>query len=112
LIRPTLNIAGIKATNRIHDGQRCAVAGLVIARQRPETAKGIVFLFLEDEFGHVQGIIQADLWNALRSDLRSRALVLEGRVQRLRGWKTMVVKSVQPIMALAAKESEMAYFVR
>ena len=92
-------------------GQHCAVAGLVIARQRPETARGIVFLFLENEFGHMQGIIQTELWDALRSTLRSRALVVQGRVQRLRGWKTMVVESVVPITALAAKESEMAYFV-
>lgn len=34
------------------------------------------------------------------------------RVQRLRGWKTMVVESVLPIEALAVKETEMASFVR
>jgi error-prone DNA polymerase len=84
----------------------------VIARQRPETAGGFVFLFLEDEFGHCQGIVRAALWAALREELRSRALVLEGQVQRLRGWKTMVVEGVTPIEALGAKEAEMAYFVR
>ena len=112
LLRPALEKAGVRATNRLHDGLRCAVAGLVIARQRPETAGGFVFLYLEDEFGHCQGIVRSTLWDALRSDLRSRALVLEGRVQRLRGWKTMVVEGVVPITALGAKASEMAYFVR
>lgn len=112
LLRPALLAAGVRATNRLNDGLRCAVAGLVIARQRPETARGFVFLYLEDEFGHCQGIVRAELWEALRTDLRSRALVLEGRVQRLRGWKTMVVEGVLPLEALGAKTSEMAYFVR
>jgi error-prone DNA polymerase len=112
LLRPALERAGVRATNRLHDGLRCAVAGLVIARQRPETAGGFVFFYLEDEFGHCQGIVRAALWDALRTDLRSRALVLEGRVQRLRGWKTMVVEGVLPIQVLGAKASEMAYFVR
>ncbi len=112
LLRGSLERAGVRATNRLNNGLRCAVAGLVIARQRPETAGGFVFLYLEDEFGHCQGIVRAALWDALRADLRSRALVLEGRVQRLRGWKTMVVEGVMPLEALGAKTSEMAYFVR
>jgi error-prone DNA polymerase len=112
LLRPALERAGVRATNRLHDGWRGAVAGLVIARQRPETAGGFVFLFLEDEFGHCQGIVRSALWAALREELRSRALVLEGRVQRLRGWKTMVVEGVLPIRALAVKEPEGASFAR
>jgi error-prone DNA polymerase len=111
LLRPRLEAAGVRALNRVYDGQRCAIAGLVIARQHPETARGFVFLFLEDETGHCQGIIHPSLWASLRSDLRSRAVILEGRVQRLRGWKTMVIESVQPLETLTAKESEMAYFV-
>jgi error-prone DNA polymerase len=112
LLRSSLEAAGVRALNRVYDGQRCAIAGLVIARQHPETARGFVFLFLEDETGHCQGIVQPELWASLRTDLRSRAVMLEGRVQRLRGWKTMVIESVQPLETLTAKESEMAYFVR
>jgi error-prone DNA polymerase len=112
LLRSGLEAAGIRRLDRIYDGQHCAIAGLVVARQHPETARGFVFLYLEDETGHCQGIVHPELWEALRSDLRSRALVLRGKVQRLRGWKTMVIESVMPLGAIVARESEMAYFVR
>jgi hypothetical protein len=85
---------------------------LVIARQHPETARGFVFLYLEDEFSHCQGIVHPHLWEALRPELRARALMLTGRVQRLKGWKTLVIESVMPLGAMVGKESEMAYFVR
>ena len=42
---------------RVRDGDRVAVAGLVICRQRPGTATGFVFLTLEDEFGLVNVVI-------------------------------------------------------
>lgn len=112
LLRSELEMLGVKRLDRIYDGQHCTVAGLVIARQHPETARGFVFLYLEDEFSHCQGIVHPHLWEALRPELRSRALILTGQVQRLKGWKTMVIESVMPINAITARESEMAYFVR
>jgi error-prone DNA polymerase len=112
LLRKQLEALGVRRLDRIYDGMQCTIAGLVIARQHPETAKGIVFLFLEDESGHCQGIIRAEIWAALRPVLRSRALMLTGRIQRLRGWKTMVVESAVLLEALVAREGEMAYFVR
>ena len=113
LLRAQLDLAGVRRLDRIYDGQRCAVAGLVISRQHPETAQGFVFLLLEDESGHCQGIVHPALWDALRPALRSRALILSGRVQRLRGFKTLVVEGCIPITAAAVvPESEMAYFVR
>ena len=112
LIRADLQATGVRRLDQIYDGQRCAIAGLVIARQRPETARGFVFLYMEDETGHCQGIIHPELWAALANDLRSRALILSGRVQRLRGWKTMVIETVMPLEVLVARESEMAYFMR
>jgi error-prone DNA polymerase len=112
LLRDKLEMAGVRRLARVWDGMRCTVAGLVIAKQRPQTTNGIVFLFLEDETGHCQGIISPEMWASIRPVLRSRALVLTGRVQRLRGWKTMVVESALPIEALVAGEGEMAYFVR
>jgi error-prone DNA polymerase len=51
---------GVQTTAQIaraRDGSRVAVAGLVICRQRPGTAKGFVFLTLEDEFGLVNVVI-------------------------------------------------------
>jgi error-prone DNA polymerase len=60
------------------------VGGLVVARQRPGTAKGIVFLLLEDEFGTVNVIVPPDVYEASRLTVRSEPLVLcEGRLERL-----------------------------
>jgi error-prone DNA polymerase len=112
VLRVGLELAGVRATNRIYDGQRCSVAGLVIARQRPETAGGFLFLLLEDEFGHVQAIVQPELWLLMREVLRARALVVTGKVQRLRGWKTVVVEKAEILETKQALEGEMAYFVR
>ncbi|GAA5533969.1 DNA polymerase III subunit alpha [Deinococcus aluminii] len=54
-------------------------AGLVVARQRPPTAKGFAFYVLEDPTGRVQAIISPDLWEAHRVLLRdARALIVQG----------------------------------
>ena len=59
-LRAVLTPNGVQTTAQIaraRDGDRVAVAGLVICRQRPGTAKGFVFLTLEDEFGLVNVVI-------------------------------------------------------
>ena len=59
-----------------HDGRRRAlcVAGLVLVRQRPGTAKGITFVTLEDETGQANLIIRLDVWNRYRQ-VASRAAI-------------------------------------
>ena len=61
---------------RYRDGDRVRVAGSVICRQRPGTAKGFVFLTLEDETGLANIIVRPDLYRAQREVLVS-APVLE-----------------------------------
>ena len=51
---------------RVRDGRRVRVAGAVITRQRPGTAKGFVFLTLEDETGVANIIVRPDLFTAER----------------------------------------------
>jgi len=61
----------------------CCVAGLVITRQRPGTAKGFVFLTLEDETGLVNVIVRPDVYERYRRTIRSAAiLVIEGKLQK------------------------------
>ena len=68
------------------DGERVTAAGAVIVRQRPGTAKGFVFLTLEDETGMLQAIVRPDLFKAQRAVVvGSGALVVEGRLQRQDG---------------------------
>ena len=62
LLREWLDVVGVKRLERVQNGQPCTVTGLVIARQHPETANGIVFLYLEDEFSHCQASIHPQLW--------------------------------------------------
>ena len=68
------------------------VAGVVTHRQQPETAKGVVFLNLEDETGLVNVICTPDVWKRFRKvartapalEIRGRARALPGRDQRAR----------------------------
>jgi error-prone DNA polymerase len=65
------------------DGRFVTVAGVVLVRQRPGSAKGVVFLTLEDEFGVSNVVIWPDVLEANRSTVMgARLMVIKGRVQR------------------------------
>ena len=82
------------------DGAPLQVAGLVVCRQRPGTAKGFVFLVLEDEFGLVNVIVKPDLYEAQRSVVRSQPfLVVRGELQRRDGITNLVAHSFVPLDA-------------
>jgi error-prone DNA polymerase len=60
------------------------IGGLVVARQRPGTAKGIVFLLLEDEFGTINIIVPPDVYERHRLTVRAEPLIMaEGRLEKL-----------------------------
>lgn len=64
-------------------GMPVHIPGLVVVRQRPETAKGITFMLLEDEVGLFNVIVYPDLYERQRYEVRSVPfVVVEGRVQR------------------------------
>jgi error-prone DNA polymerase len=61
-----------------------ATAGLAITRQRPGTAKGVVFITLEDETGSVNLIIRPSLFDTYSSIImRSSILFTEGKLERI-----------------------------
>jgi error-prone DNA polymerase len=71
---------------RIRDGRRARVAGVVIVRQRPGTAKGFVFLTIEDETGFANAIVTPQRFDTHRRVIVSaNALVIEGVVQNQEG---------------------------
>jgi error-prone DNA polymerase len=75
--------AGLKKLRR---GQRVRTGGLCIVRQRPGTAKGFVFLSLEDETGISNIIIDPDTFEKNRRPiLASSLLVVEGRLEKYDG---------------------------
>ncbi len=68
---------------RVAHGTRVRVGGLVVARQRPGTASGIVFMLIEDEHGTVNLVVRPELYERSRLTVRSEPLVLaEGRLER------------------------------
>lgn len=82
-------------------GARITVAGLVILRQRPGTAKGVIFLTLEDE----TGVVNIVVWRALyerfrRAVIAGRLLRVTGRVQREAGVVHVVAEEIEDISPL------------
>ncbi len=77
---------------RIEDGAAVEVAGMVIARQRPETAKGITFILLEDERGTINLIVGAAVYERSRALVRAAPLLrARGRLERREGAINVVV---------------------
>jgi error-prone DNA polymerase len=75
-----VSAAGLKDKR---NGARVIVGGLVLIRQRPGTAKGVVFATLEDETGAANAVIWPDVFTAnRRTVMSSRFLVVHGRLQR------------------------------
>ena len=84
--RPLLNQMGAVTAARLRtmkDGARLTVGGLVLIRQRPGTAKGVVFVTLEDETGSANVVVWKDVFTAnRRAVMGSRFLVVHGRLQK------------------------------
>jgi error-prone DNA polymerase len=83
---------------RARNGSRIRTAGCVIARQRPGTAKGFVFLSLEDETGISNAIITPDLMDRYRVVVTSeKFLLLEGVLQNQDGVISVRVERIAPL---------------
>ena len=68
---------------QMKDGERVTVAGLVLVRQRPGTAKGVIFATLEDETGIANIIVWTHVFERFRRMvLAARLMAVTGRVQR------------------------------
>jgi error-prone DNA polymerase len=86
LLRPELTPRGIVRAEQLANlkpERRVSVAGLVLVRQRPGTAKGVIFATLEDESGSANVIIWSDVFERFRNVvIAARLLVCTGRLQR------------------------------
>ena len=79
-------------------GARVLVAGLVIVRQRPPSAKGRVFLTLEDEEGLINLVVRPKVYDRCRDALRNHPLLLiEGQVQHGSGATNVQVYQAVPL---------------
>ena len=76
----------------VRPGTQVRLAGLAVCRQRPATAKGIVFLLLEDEFGLANVLVGADLYDRSRIAVRTASFVLvRGRAEARDGMMRLIV---------------------
>ena len=99
--RAALERKGVLAASRLAkmpNNLICKVGGMVITRQRPGTAKGFVFLTLEDETGLVNVIVRPDIFERYRRTIKlSRALVIEGKLQKQSGCIDVLARRFWPL---------------
>jgi error-prone DNA polymerase len=106
LMRDELDAELLRSTDleRVENGQPVEVAGMVVARQRPETAKGIVFMLLEDERGTVNLIVPPPVYERCRAAVRAAPVVrAKGRLERHEGTINVLVSEVVELQRPASK---------
>ena len=105
--RDWLNAMGIRRATELRDipnGKRLRIGGCVITRQRPGTAKGFVFISLEDETGVANAIIAPDLFHSNRLLLASeRFLAIEGILQNQDNVISVKAERVLPLFVTKAE---------
>jgi error-prone DNA polymerase len=105
--RDWLNAMGIRRASDLRDipnGKRLRIGGCVITRQRPGTAKGFVFVSLEDETGVANAIITPDLFHRNRLLLTSeRFLAIEGILQNQDNVISVKAERVLPLFVTKAE---------
>jgi error-prone DNA polymerase len=94
-IRPTLDSRYITSRDveKLRDGTPVSAAGLVIRRQRPRGK--VVFLTLEDEFGHIPCMVFPQVYNENEHTFRSAFLKIKGYLARREGTCNVVINSVE-----------------
>ena len=109
LLRPHLPSGTLSSPELLEarHGSTVAFAGMAIARQRPATAKGIVFMLLEDEHGQVNLIVPKDVYERHRGIVRGEPIVLvRGRYERVERNRNVVVRELESLSALARRVAE------
>src|ERR671931_15085 len=85
-------------------GGSVVVAGMTVARQRPATANGVVFMLLEDEFGQVNLIVPPSVYERFRPLVRAEPLLLaRGKFERLGRNRNVVVRELVSLGPLARR---------
>jgi error-prone DNA polymerase len=96
--RQVLTVASARS---VPDGSEVAVAGLVTHRQRPPTARGVVFISLEDETGMLNVICPPQVWDRHRRIATvAPALVIWGRIERTSDAVNLVAALLRPLRTL------------
>ncbi|MGE8304347.1 MAG: error-prone DNA polymerase [Pseudomonas kermanshahensis] len=104
LLRPRLRALGCRSSHElsaVEHGDNIAVAGLVVGRQRPQTASGVTFVTLEDEYGMVNVVVWRDLAERQRRALvGSQLLKVSGRLEQENGVRHLIARRLEDISPL------------
>ena len=88
-------------------GEKVVIAGVVICRQRPGTAKGHVFVSLEDETGIANAIVRSELFEKLRLTITHEPLLeIHGQLQHLEGVVSVLARDVRGLNGPAVIEGQ------
>jgi error-prone DNA polymerase len=104
LFRPALDALGVVRAGELADAKpgRVRIGGLVVTRQHPMTARGTVFLALEDETGMVNVTLWPDTWARFRRTVRRHALLyIEGRLERESNVVNVIADRVESLSEMA-----------
>ncbi|TML18560.1 MAG: DNA polymerase III subunit alpha [Actinobacteria bacterium] len=84
-----------------------AVAGMAVARQRPATANGVVFMLIEDEFGQVNLIVPPQVYDRYRALVRGEPLILaRGRFEKVDRNENVLVRELESLGPLARRVAD------
>ena len=110
-MRARLDARGVRraeALAALKTGDRVAVAGLVLVRQRPGTAQGVIFMTLEDETGIANLIVWPKAFERLRAIvIGARFVVATGKLQNESGVVHLIVERMEdltPMLGLLSRE--------
>ncbi|XBT46213.1 error-prone DNA polymerase [Pseudomonas viridiflava] len=104
LLRPRLRALGCRSSRELQDvghGDNIAVAGLVVGRQRPQTASGVTFVTLEDEHGMVNVVVWRELAERQRRALvGAQLLKVSGRLEQENGVRHLIARRLEDVSPL------------
>src|SRR4029077_18656550 len=99
--REKLNSLGVTPAAQlkyVHNARVVRIAGCVICRQRPGTAKGLLFLSIEDETGVSNAVVMPDVFDRERATILGNAyLMIEGALQNIDNVITVNAARFQPL---------------
>jgi error-prone DNA polymerase len=113
LLRPHLgHVVTSVELHEVPHGSRVTVAGMAVARQRPATANGVVFMLLEDEHGQVNLIVPPPVYERHRALVRGEPLLLaRGRFERVGRNENILVEELETLGPLARRVASEAEVV-
>lgn len=104
LLRAQLRARRCRSSDELPDipsGRNIAAAGLVVGRQRPQTASGVTFVTLEDEHGMINVVVWRQLAERQRRPfLASRLLMVEGKLESENGVRHLIARRLHDLTPL------------